>query len=297
MTRLSDFLSEENPQTVRWFETRKRGFALNRTPLEVSGEFKKFRESSKSAWIFASATLTVDGRFEHFTSQFGLHDAEKKTWESPFDYKNQCLLYMPAGLPDPGSYDYNRAFIKYAIPVLKASRGRAFLLFTSHQALKEAASLLEGKIDFPLYIQGTQPKATLLDLFRKAGNAVLLGTSSFWEGVDVQGPALSCVIIDKLPFASPGDPVLAARLESMRRSGRNPFVSQQLPQAIITLKQGVGRLIRHRDDRGVLMLCDPRLTSRSYGKMFLSSLPDIPRTNNIATVEHFFSEPENTLPL
>lgn len=288
--RLDAFLAEDSGETVRWFETRKRGFALNRTPLAIAGEFAKFRQSSKAAWVFASATLTVGGRFSHFTGQFGLSEAECQAWESPFDYRQQSLLYLPAGLPDPGSADYTRAVMRAAVPVLRASQGRAFLLFTSHHALQEAAALLPRALDYPLFVQGSQPKTALLEQFKGAGNGILLGTSSFWEGVDVPGPALSCVIIDKLPFASPSDPVLSARLESMRKSGQNPFAAHQLPAAIIALKQGVGRLIRDQSDRGVLMLCDPRLLSRSYGKLFLDSLPDMPRSTRLRDVEGFFAE-------
>lgn len=289
-TRLEAFLAEDAGETVRWFETRKRGFSLNRTPLAIADEFGRFREQSRAAWIFASATLTVGGRFDHFVGQFGLQkEAECHSWDSPFDYRNQSLLYLPPDMPDPGAGGYTQAVVRAVLPVLRASRGRAFLLFTSHQALSEAAALLPRHLDYPLFIQGTQPKTVLLDLFKQAGNGVLLGTGSFWEGVDVPGTALSCVIIDKLPFASPGDPVLSARLESLRKSGQNPFVSQQLPAAIIALKQGVGRLIRDRNDRGVLMLCDPRILSRSYGKLFLDSLPDIPRSRAIRDVERFFA--------
>lgn len=287
--RLDAFLAEETTETVRWFETRRRGFTLNRTPLAIADEFGKFRQQSRAAWIFASATLTVGGRFDHFVGQFGLQQAACRSWESPFDYRLQSLLYLPPDMPDPGAEGYTRAVLRAALPVLRASRGRAFLLFTSHQALLEAAALLPRHLEYPLFIQGTQPKTVLLELFKRAGNGVLLGTGSFWEGVDVPGPALSCVIIDKLPFASPSDPVLRARLESLRRSGQNPFVSYQLPAAIIALKQGVGRLIRDQDDRGVLMLCDPRILTRSYGKLFLDSLPDMPHSRLIQDVERFFA--------
>jgi len=287
--RLEAFLAEDSGETVRWFETRGRYFSLNRTPLAIAEEFGKFRQQSRAAWVFSSATLTVGGSFEHFVGQFGLQEAECRTWDSPFDYRRQALLYLPPGLPDPGVPGYNQTMLRAALPVLRASRGRAFLLFTSRQALLEAAAFLPEHLDYPLFIQGSQPKTVLLELFKKAGNGILLGTASFWEGVDVQGPALSCVIIDKLPFASPGDPVLSARLESLRKAGQNPFVTYQLPAAIIALKQGVGRLIRNQTDRGVLMLCDPRLVNRSYGKLFLQSLPSIPRSRNVADVERFFA--------
>jgi ATP-dependent DNA helicase DinG len=288
-TRLELFLAEDASETVCWFETRKRGFSLNRTPLAVAEEFGKFRLSSKAAWVFASATLTVGGKFDHFTHQFGLRDAVCQAWDSPFDYRAQSLLYLPPGLPDPGTPDYNRAALRAAVPVLRASRGRAFVLFTSHQALLEAAALLPLAVDYPLFVQGSQPKTVLLEQFKRAGNGILLGTASFWEGVDVPGAALSCVIIDKLPFASPNDPVLSARLDSLKKNGLNPFVVHQLPSAIITLKQGVGRLIRDQGDRGVLMICDPRIVSRSYGKLFLDSLPDMPRCHSVRDVEQFFA--------
>ncbi|HLF96692.1 MAG TPA: ATP-dependent DNA helicase, partial [Methylococcaceae bacterium] len=195
----------------------------------------------------------------------------------------------PAGLPEPSSPGYTRAMVEAALPVLSASRGRAFFLFTSHQALQEAARLLEGRLEFPLYVQGQQPKPLLLEQFKTHGNAVLLGTSSFWEGVDVRGEALSCVIIDKLPFASPGDPVLKARLDALKARGVEPFSAMQLPAAVIALKQGAGRLIRDAHDRGVLMLCDPRLKSKGYGRVFLDSLPPMRRTQRLDEVEAFFA--------
>ena len=286
---LGEFLADEDNASVRWFETHKRSFSFNRTPLEIAGEFAKFHGNSPAAWIFTSATLSVSARFDHFAHALGLKDAVTHRWESPFDYPNQSLFYLPQDLPEPGSSDYNRAVVEAAVPVLEASAGRAFMLFTSRQAMLEAAGRLAERLAFPLFVQGERPKAALLDAFRQAGNGVLLGTASFWEGVDVRGPALSCVIIDKLPFASPGDPVLNARLETMRRRGENPFGRHQLPAAVIALKQGVGRLIRSSDDRGVLMLCDPRLVSKSYGKVFLNSLPPMRRTRLLRRVQAFFA--------
>ncbi|HJU08539.1 MAG TPA: ATP-dependent DNA helicase, partial [Rhodanobacteraceae bacterium] len=209
---------------------------------------------------------------------------------SPFDYPNQALCYLPLGLPEPSARDYTERVIEAALPVLHASRGRAFLLFTSHRALRRAADLLEGKISYPLFVQGSAPRHQLLNEFRASGNGVLLGAASFWEGVDVAGEALSCVIIDKLPFAAPDDPVLQARLEALARAGGNPFTQWQVPNAVIALKQGAGRLIRDVHDRGVLMLCDPRLTTRAYGRVFLNSLPPMPRTRALADVQKFFGE-------
>ncbi len=293
--RLQLFFDGEAENQVRWFETRKRGFTLNRTPLAFAEEFGRFRGTSRAAWIFTSATLTVNGRFDHFTRQLGLYDARCEAWESPFDYRNRCLLYLPQGMPGPAAPDYTARVVEASLPVLAASQGRAFMLFTSHQALAEAAARLATAVDYPLFVQGTQPKSRLLEAFKRAGNGVLLGTATFWEGVDVPGPSLSCVIIDKLPFAAPSDPVLAARLDSLRRAGLNPFACHQLPAATIALKQGVGRLIRDHEDRGVLMLCDPRLLAKPYGKTFLNSLPPLPRSRSLDDVTAFFAH-EHAIP-
>lgn len=209
--------------------------------------------------------------------------------DSPFDYWRNALLYLPAGLPEPQDRDFVEALVEAAIPVINACGGRTFMLFTSYRALNEAAELLQDRIGFPLLIQGSSPQRDMIEKFRELGNAVLLGTSSFWEGVDVRGEALSCVIIDKLPFAAPNDPVMEARLEAIRQRGGNPFAEYQIPQAVIALKQGVGRLIRDQHDRGVLMICDVRLRTRSYGKIFLDSLPRMPRTQKLEIVERFFA--------
>jgi ATP-dependent DNA helicase DinG len=286
--QLKVILDKNTGKWIRWFETHKKTFTLNRTPLDIAGEFQGFMEQHKATWIFTSATLSVANSFDHFTKNLGLTDAISKSWGSPFDYANQSLFYHPKGLPQPNAPDFVPVIIDFAVPVLQASKGRAFFLFTSHRALKQAADILKDKLDYPLLIQGSRPKAMLLDQFKKAGNAVLLGTSSFWEGVDVRGEALSCVIIDKLPFASPGDPVLKARLEAMTQQGRNPFFEYQLPAAIIALRQGIGRLIRDSTDRGVLMVCDPRLLKRAYGQLFLDSVPAMKRTRDIADVQAFF---------
>lgn len=276
-------------QHVHWFETFPRSFAIHSTPLDSAEIFRTHLIKQKCAWIFTSATLTVGNRFEHFAQRMGLEDATMERWDSPFDFAQQALLYLPTAMPNPADHRYTEAVIEAALPVLKASGGRAFLLFTSHRALRTAVELLENRIPYPLLVQGSAPRAELLNRFRALGNAVLLGTSSFWEGVDVRGEALSCVIIDKLPFASPGDPVLQARLEGIREQGGNPFLDYQLPQAVLALKQGVGRLIRDSTDRGVLMLCDPRLLEKSYGKMFFDSLPPMPRTRSLEDVQYFFS--------
>ncbi|GAB4359551.1 MAG: ATP-dependent DNA helicase [Gammaproteobacteria bacterium] len=275
---------------VQWFETTRHGFVLHMTPLDVAEPFRAYLQAGDRAWVFTSATLAVGSRFDHFVQRIGLNDFASARWESPFDYARQGLLYLPQALPDPNTPGYTQRVVDTAVPVLEASGGRAFLLFTSHRALREARQQLEGRIDYPLLVQGEAPKGELLDRFRSAGNAVLLGTSSFWEGVDVRGPALSCVIIDRLPFASPGDPVLEARIRALREAGRNPFMEYQVPQAVIGLKQGVGRLIRDESDSGVLVLCDPRLTRKHYGRLFLESLPPMPVTDRLEEVQRFYDQ-------
>ncbi|HEB77641.1 MAG TPA: ATP-dependent DNA helicase [Methylothermaceae bacterium] len=294
-SRLHQWLQEERVGWVHWFEAGRKRFALHATPLEVGDSFHAYRKILGRAWVFTSATLSVAGSFDHFLHQLGLASGEVSTriWPSPFDYGRQALLYLPEGMPPPSAPDYTTRMVAAARPVLAASGGRAFLLFTSHRALLEAAELLRDS-PHPLLVQGQAPKAVLLERFRRLGNAVLLGTASFWEGVDVPGPALACVIIDKLPFASPGDPLCQARLARLRSQGLDPFTAWQLPSAVIALKQGAGRLIRGHRDRGVLMICDPRLTGRSYGRVFLDSLPPMPRTTNLEEVIGFFGSHEDS---
>ncbi|TVR67713.1 MAG: ATP-dependent DNA helicase [Candidatus Competibacteraceae bacterium] len=288
--RLAAVTGEENaPDSARWFETYGRGFTLKLTPLDIAPTFRARLAAQPGAWIFTSATLAVGEGFEHFATRLGLEDYAALRLDSPFDFARHTLLYHPPGLPDPAAPGYTMALLDAALPVLEASRGRAFLLFTSYRALREAEERLAGRLDYPLLVQGAAPKAVLLREFRASGNAVLLGTASFWEGVDVRGEALSCVIIDRLPFAAPGDPVLQSRIESLRQRGDDPFLQYQLPQAVIALKQGVGRLIRDVTDRGVLMLCDPRLLSKFYGRVFLDSLPPMPRTRKLERVQAFFA--------
>jgi ATP-dependent DNA helicase DinG len=287
--RLVVLADQGDPDGIRWFETQGQGLRLHLTPLEVAGIFQSQRERHQAAWIFTSATLAVGESFKHFAGQLGIVGARSERWDSPFDYPRQALLYLPRDMPDPSSPGFVTAVAELSARVLAHSRGRAFLLFTSHRALRDAGAYLEGRIDYPMLVQGSAPRAELLERFRSLGNAVLLGTASFWEGVDVRGEALSCVVIDKLPFASPGDPVLAARIDALRQRGGSPFLDFQLPQAVITLKQGAGRLIRDVSDRGVLVVCDPRLLSRSYGKAFFDSLPPMARTRDLGEVERFFA--------
>ena len=288
--KLNLILDDRSGKWIRWYETHRKTFTLNLTPLDIASEFNGFMQQHQAAWIFTSATLSIANKFDYFTNNLGLGGTLSKSWGSPFDYSNQSLFYHPKGLPQPNDPDFISFVVDFALPVLLASKGRAFFLFTSHRALNEAAELLGKKIKYPLLIQGSRPKALLLEQFKEAGNAVLLGTSSFWEGVDVRGEALSCVIIDKLPFASPGDPVLKARLEAMTQQGKNPFFDYQLPTAVIALRQGIGRLIRDVTDRGVLMVCDPRLLKKSYGQLFLDSVPPMKRTRDILDVEEFFKQ-------
>jgi ATP-dependent DNA helicase DinG len=273
---------------VRWYERRGRGFGLHITPLDVSEIFRRYREELDAAWVFTSATLSVAGDFGHFTRALGLEEARTLALDSPFDYERNALLWLPSLEVEPRDPSYIETLTRQLVPVLEASQGRAFLLFTSHRALQAAAEQLAGAVDFPLFIQGQGPRSALLDAFRASGNGVLLGTSSFWEGVDVIGDALSLVVIDKLPFAAPDDPVLEAHGERLRSEGGNPFMELSLPQAVISLKQGAGRLIRDVNDRGVLAICDPRLHSRGYGRTFLDSLPPMRRTRDVETVIGFF---------
>lgn len=274
---------------VFWYELTTRGFRCQRTPLDVSAPLRQHRQASHAAWIFTSATLTVGGGFDHIATRLGLDDPHTLLQPSPFDWPRQALCYQPPGLPDPNARGYGTALIAALLPVLHASGGRAFLLFASHRALREAAQALRDA-PWPLFVQGQAPRATLLQRFRESGNGVLLGSASFREGVDVVGEALSVVAIDKLPFAAPDDPVFQARLEAIRNAGGNPFRDEQLPQAVIALKQGVGRLIRSESDRGVLVLCDPRLSSKAYGRTFLQSLPPFARTRQVADVQAFFGQ-------
>ncbi len=291
--RLAEVTDGAAHDAVHWYELSAHGFALHATPLDLAPSLQRLRAQMRAAWIFTSATLSVAGAFDHFARQLGLEDPVAIGLPSPFDYARQALAYLPPGLPDPNAADYTERVVAAVRPVLAAARGRTFLLFTSHRALRRAAELLQD-LPFPLFVQGSAPRHQLLTAFRESGNGVLLGAASFWEGVDVAGEALSCVIIDKLPFAAPDDPVLEARLAAVREAGGNPFFDWQIPAAVIALKQGAGRLIRDVRDRGVLVLCDPRLTSRAWGKLFLRSLPPLPVTRELDEVRRFFDTAPRT---
>jgi len=279
--------SEETEGVINWLENFKLGFKLHSTPLVVADSFQAFMQRYQCSWIFTSATLAVNEKFDHFQQQLGLIDAETIMLDSPYDYETNTRLFLPAINLEPNDKNYTVAVVDAVLPLLEVNQGRAFLLFTSHRALRIAANHLQDHDDFALFVQGEAPRRELLSGFAKTEHAVLLGTSSFWEGVDIRGNALSCVVIDKLPFAAPDDPVLAGRLQALRQTGANPFMAYQLPQAVIALKQGVGRLMRDEEDYGVIVLCDPRLMSKPYGKTFIKSLPKIPLTSNLDNVINF----------
>lgn len=283
----------EGDEAVLWVEAFSSSLQLHKTPLSIAPIFNNQREGTPRSWIFTSATLAVKNDFKHFSSQMGLTGEPAQTWPSPFNYEQQGLLYVPTGLPDPNAVGYTDAVVDSALPVIEAAGGRTFFLCTTNRAVKHVAERLRKEfadrgLEYPLFVQGERGRTELLDSFRNAGNAVLVGSQSFWEGVDVRGDALSLVIIDKLPFAPPDDPVLAARIDVMEKQGMNGFMHHTLPEAIINLKQGAGRLIRDETDRGVLMICDPRLISKSYGKRVWQSLPPFKRTRLQADVIDFF---------
>jgi ATP-dependent DNA helicase DinG len=290
-------LAEGPHALVRWVEVFNQALSLNATPLFIADIFKKQMEGHPRAWIFTSATLAVESDFSHYCTELGLDGADTGCWGSPFDYPNQALLYAPQAMPDPNSREYNDAVAEAAWPLIHASRGRAFVLCTSLRAMRRIHELLKDRFeregfDHPLLLQGEGSKSELLARFRRLGNAVLVASQSFWEGVDVRGEALQLVIIDKLPFAPPDDPVLAARIEHMKKEGRNAFMEYQLPRAVISVKQGAGRLIRDETDRGVLMLCDPRLIAKPYGKRVWRSLPPMRRTREADEAVAFFEAVE-----
>ncbi|WP_321954762.1 ATP-dependent DNA helicase [Burkholderia cenocepacia] len=282
-------------EKVRWVEVFAHTVQLHETPLSVAPIFAKQRAGVPRAWVFTSATLSVRGDFTHYAAQMGLSSRRSMTLASPFDYQSQGLLYVPRNLPQPSSPAFTDAVFDAALPAIEASGGGVFMLCTTLRAVDRIASKLRDVIESrgwntPLLVQGDASRTELLDRFRAYGNAILVGSQSFWEGVDVRGDALSLVVIDKLPFAPPDDPVLAARLDALTKKGLSPFAVHQLPQAVITLKQGAGRLIRAETDRGVLMICDTRLVDKPYGRRIWQSLPPFKRTREIAVVQDFFDE-------
>ncbi|MBI1889063.1 MAG: ATP-dependent DNA helicase [Burkholderiales bacterium] len=297
-TRIAAWNAQSEPvhdeeERVLWVEAFSSSLQLHKTPLSIAPIFAKQREGTPRAWIFTSATLAVKNDFSHYAAQMGLTDAPSRTWPSPFDYGRQALLYVPPNLPQPNTLDYTDAVVDAALPIIEAAGGRTFLLCTTLRAVTRSAERLRTEfskrgLSFPLFVQGETGRTELLERFRAAGNGVLIGSQSFWEGVDVRGEALSLVVIDKLPFAPPDDPVLAARIEALEKKGLNGFMHHQLPEAVINLKQGAGRLIRDESDRGVLMICDPRLIAKPYGRRIWQSLPPFKRTREVTEVLAFF---------
>ena len=278
---------------LRWVEAAAHGMTLQFTPFEIAERLREYVESRPCAWIFTSATLAMVSDFSHFAARIGLSEARTLRIDSPFDYRAQTRLFLPPRMPEPQDPEFADKFIDACAPLLTASGGRAFLLYTSYRGLADGVRALKARFPdppFPVLVQGEAPREALLNRFRELGNAVLLATGSFWEGVDVKGDALSIVAIDKLPFAAPDDPLLKARLEGIRRRGGNPFFEYQLPQAVLALKQGVGRLIRDFDDFGVIVIGDPRIKTKAYGRVFLESLPPSPIVTEATVAAQFLSD-------
>ena len=295
--KFSSWLKKDNQNNIYWLEVFARTVQFNETPISISEQFNKFQEKSDSAWIFTSATLSINGSFDHFVKLLGLEKAMTQYLQSPFNYSENAFLYVPKEIPDSKDELFNLVLVKKALPLIKASKGRAFVLATSLKSMEEIGALLKdelkkNEINYPVITQGEGPKSDLLQQFKKHGNAILIGSLSFWEGIDVRGPTLSLVIIDKLPFQSPGDPVFESKIKLLSEEGINAFMSMQLPEAIIRLKQGVGRLIRDDYDKGVMVICDKRIIEKSYGIKIWKSLPPFKRTRNESAVINFLEELE-----
>jgi ATP-dependent DNA helicase DinG len=285
---LKFLLRADDPDYVYFIESRGKGLFLRAAPIDVSRIVRDAVLDRFRTVILTSATLAVDGAFDYVKARLGIRQAAQVRVASEFDFTTQALLYLPRKMPPPNTPAFAEAAARETIELLRRSRGRAFVLFTSYAMLRAVQRFVEMAIEYPILVQGTAPRSMLIDQFRSTPNAVLLATSSFWQGVDVVGDALSCVIIDKLPFASPGDPVTAARIDALKADGRDAFGEYQVPLAILALQQGLGRLIRHRTDRGVLAVLDPRLRTMGYGRRFLASLPAAPVTHDLTAVGNFF---------
>ncbi|NNN43351.1 MULTISPECIES: ATP-dependent DNA helicase [unclassified Vibrio] len=277
-----------------WFDTTPRHFSLHITPLSVADKFQEQITLKEGAWIFTSATLAVQDDFSHFTHRLGLEPREQFSLPSPFDYQQQARLCVPRYLPEPNSPGVADQLVRMLAPVIEQNQGRCFFLCTSHSMMRELGERFRACLTLPVLLQGETSKQKTLAEFMELGNALLVATGAFWEGIDVRGDTLSCVIIDKLPFTAPDDPLLKARIEDCRLRGGDPFVQVQLPEAVITLKQGVGRLIRDQKDKGALIICDNRLVTRDYGGVFLASLPPIPRTRDLEVVKDFLQSQSET---
>ena len=285
--QLETMYEAQKPGYSFWFETTKRHLTFSITPLNVAEKFRQLVDNAASSWIFTSATLAVDGNLTHFANDLGLKTDKMAVYDSPFDYEQQALLCIPRYLPEPSQNEMGFSLVSIAKQMIKAAKGRCFILFTSYRMLNLVAEGLAHSVEYPLLVQGQASKRILLEKFVMHGNSVLLGTASFWEGVDVRGDALSCVIIDKLPFTAPDDPLLQAKMKTYTGQGLDPFYTLQIPSAVIALKQGVGRLIRDEKDKGVLVICDNRLVTRDYGRIFLASLPKMSRTRCLNKASKF----------
>lgn len=290
-----DWLEDKDNNSIKWIEVYSQSLQLNNTPLSIADMFARHINNESTSWVFTSATLAVKNNFDHFKNQLGLIDADSVSKESPFNYAEKALLFVPKIMPDANHENFNFAVVNQIYPFIKASKGRAFILCTTLKSMREIFTLLQDKIetdqlDYPIYLQGDGSRNHLLNKFREHGHAILIGSLSFWEGVDVKGDALSLVVIDKLPFFSPEDPVLAARIDKINQSGKNAFMEYQLPNAVITLKQGAGRLIRDEFDKGVLVICDTRIIDKPYGKRMWQSLPPFARTRDDLEVIQFLEK-------
>jgi ATP-dependent DNA helicase DinG len=282
-------LRADDPGFVYFIETRGRTVLLRAAPIDVSSIVREVLFDRMRGTVLTSATLSVDGSFRYLKDRLGVGSAREIRLDSEFDYGRQAILYLPRRMPEPRSPQFVSAAAKEVIEILRLTRGRAFVLFTSYSNLRDVHRIASAELEYPILVQGSAPRSTLLRDFKTTPNSVLLATSSFWQGVDVVGDALSCVIIDKLPFASPSDPITAARIEAISARGDSAFDEYQVPLAILALKQGLGRLIRHRQDRGLFAILDPRLKTMAYGRRFLASLPPAPVTHHLADVERFFA--------
>lgn len=287
---LAVFIEVDCNKSIYWYETFSKSFRLFMSPITIGEQFTAIMQREQAAWIFTSATLTTNNQFDYFQSQLNLQNINYLQFNGPFSYQQQALAYLPRYMPLPADKQHTEKFMRSMLPLMQQLNGRCFVLFTSYYALDKAAEFLRDNVDLPLLVQGELPKHRLVEEFKAQGNAVLLGTTSFWEGVDVRGQALSAVMIDKLPFSSPGDPLYNARIKHYRSQGQNPFYAYQLPQAILALKQGVGRLIRDTSDYGIIVIADPRFMTRDYGANFLQSLPNMRYTRDPLRVEQFIDE-------
>lgn len=287
---LEELLGELKSDFIYWYEYRNKFFIIHKTPIDISDPLTKFRNENQAAWILTSATLAVNQSFDHFQKETGFHDSETLLVDSPFDYENNAMIYVPRDVPDANDFNFNQKICEHVLPLIEQTKGGVFFLFTSHKALNNAARFFHDKLDKPLFVQGQGSRHQILADFRDSGQGVLLGAASFWEGVDVAGDNLSCVIIDKLPFAHPDNPVLQARINRIVENGGNSFFEYQLPKAIIALKQGVGRLIRSETDKGILVICDKRIMTKGYGRQFIHSLPNMRKTSHIDKIFDSFSK-------